>query len=161
MKTFFFALYLILGKKSEKKNFAQVWCPIKEIWKPGIDLRTPWKNFSPRPWLYCILVYAHYKDYSYNVNGAKCPFQRAPKEKLLVLSVKKGWEPLCKFLEKEVPDKPFPWKNIGGKGAITEENIQHFNRKIMMELLTFLLLFCSFSLLSISMPTKMTGGRLC
>ena len=21
------------------------------LWEPGIDLRTPWKNFSLRPWL--------------------------------------------------------------------------------------------------------------
>jgi Sulfotransferase domain len=31
-----------------------------------------------------------------------------PKENLLVFNVKQGWEPLCKFLGKEVPQKPFP-----------------------------------------------------
>ena len=88
-----------------------------------------------------ILVCAHYTHYSNNVKGVECVFQGAPQEKLLVFSVKEGWEPLCKFLEKQIPDKPFPWKNIGGKGQITKENIQHFNRKIMMELLTFLVAF--------------------
>lgn len=31
-----------------------------------------------------------------------------PAERLLVYSVKEGWEPLCTFLGKEVPDVEFP-----------------------------------------------------
>eukprot|EP00357_Protocruzia_adherens_P018894 CAMPEP_0115021984 /NCGR_PEP_ID=MMETSP0216-20121206/31239_1 /TAXON_ID=223996 /ORGANISM="Protocruzia adherens, Strain Boccale" /LENGTH=223 /DNA_ID=CAMNT_0002394499 /DNA_START=50 /DNA_END=718 /DNA_ORIENTATION=+ len=31
-----------------------------------------------------------------------------PEDKLLVFSVKEGWEPLCKFLEVPVPEKPYP-----------------------------------------------------
>ena len=34
-----------------------------------------------------------------------------PKEKLLVFSVKEGWEPLCKFLNVPVPEEPFPKTN--------------------------------------------------
>ena len=34
-----------------------------------------------------------------------------PKDKLLVFDVKQGWEPLCKFLGKPVPDTPFPHVN--------------------------------------------------
>lgn len=34
-----------------------------------------------------------------------------PPEKLLVFEVKQGWEPLCKFLGKPVPDQPFPHVN--------------------------------------------------
>eukprot|EP01098_Paradermamoeba_levis_P005532 TRINITY_DN2329_c0_g1_i1.p1 TRINITY_DN2329_c0_g1~~TRINITY_DN2329_c0_g1_i1.p1 ORF type:complete len:182 (-),score=49.85 TRINITY_DN2329_c0_g1_i1:152-697(-) len=34
-----------------------------------------------------------------------------PKDKLLVFEVKEGWEPLCKFLGKEIPKKPFPRVN--------------------------------------------------
>jgi len=34
-----------------------------------------------------------------------------PAEQLLVFSVEQGWEPLCKFLEVPVPDKPFPKTN--------------------------------------------------
>ncbi|CAK8680232.1 unnamed protein product [Clavelina lepadiformis] len=41
--------------------------------------------------------------------------QNAPKDKLLVYNLKEGWEPLCKFLDKPVPDKQFPYANIGGK----------------------------------------------
>ena len=34
-----------------------------------------------------------------------------PKDRLLVFSVKEGWEPLCKFLDVPVPDEPFPRVN--------------------------------------------------
>jgi hypothetical protein len=38
--------------------------------------------------------------------------QQVPAEKLLVYNVKEGWEPLCAFLEVEVPaEKPFPHDN--------------------------------------------------
>ena len=29
--------------------------------------------------------------------------------------MKEGWEPLCKFLEKEIPDVPFPHENVRGE----------------------------------------------
>jgi len=34
-----------------------------------------------------------------------------PADRLLVFDVKQGWEPLCKFLNVPVPDKPFPHLN--------------------------------------------------
>lgn len=34
-----------------------------------------------------------------------------PAGRLLVFSVKEGWEPLCEFLDVPVPDKPFPHAN--------------------------------------------------
>ena len=36
-----------------------------------------------------------------------------PSERLLVFDVKQGWQPLCAFLGKEVPDAPFPRSNTG------------------------------------------------
>lgn len=39
-----------------------------------------------------------------------------PRERLLEWSVQDGWEPLCEFLEKEVPDEPFPHVNTKDKG---------------------------------------------
>jgi hypothetical protein len=36
-----------------------------------------------------------------------------PPERLLVYSVTEGWEPLCRFLDKPVPDQPFPHANAG------------------------------------------------
>ncbi|KAH8657879.1 P-loop containing nucleoside triphosphate hydrolase protein [Xylariales sp. PMI_506] len=34
-----------------------------------------------------------------------------PKDQLLVMDPKEGWEPLCKFLGKPIPDEPFPRAN--------------------------------------------------
>ncbi|MBK9731260.1 MAG: sulfotransferase family protein [Chitinophagaceae bacterium] len=34
-----------------------------------------------------------------------------PKEKILVFDARQGWEPLCRFLNVPVPDKPFPHSN--------------------------------------------------
>ena len=36
-----------------------------------------------------------------------------PSERLLVHEAKEGWEPLCKFLNKEIPNKPYPRRNKG------------------------------------------------
>ena len=37
--------------------------------------------------------------------------EKCPEDKLLVFDVKEGWEPLCKFLNKPIPDVPFPNTN--------------------------------------------------
>ncbi|MCK2219080.1 sulfotransferase family protein [Actinomadura sp. ATCC 31491] len=34
-----------------------------------------------------------------------------PPDRLLVFDVREGWEPLCRFLEADVPDEPFPHLN--------------------------------------------------
>ena len=48
--------------------------------------------------------------------------QLVPKEQLLVVKVGEGWENLCRFLDKPVPDYPFPRENVGGaKGNIIEK----------------------------------------
>lgn len=39
-----------------------------------------------------------------------------PKERLLEWSVEHGWEPLCQFLDKDIPDQPFPNVNSGAVG---------------------------------------------
>lgn len=36
-----------------------------------------------------------------------------PPERLLEYKLGSGWEPLCKFLDKPIPDVPFPWLNEG------------------------------------------------
>ena len=33
-------------------------------------------------------------------------------ERLLVMQISEGWEPLCRFLDRPVPDEPFPKSNI-------------------------------------------------
>ncbi len=45
-----------------------------------------------------------------------------PKDKLLVFSVKEGWEPLCEFLNVEAPDVPFP--HLNKRAESTAERFQ-------------------------------------
>ena len=43
---------------------------------------------------------------------------------LLVYNAGEGWERLCEFLGKEVPDKEFPYENKGGtKGSIPDQYV--------------------------------------
>jgi hypothetical protein len=41
----------------------------------------------------------------------KWVIDHVPKEKLLVMKIQEGWEPLCKFLGKPIPEEPFPKGN--------------------------------------------------
>lgn len=40
-----------------------------------------------------------------------------PPDRLLEWSIEDGWEPLCKFLGKEIPNEPFPHANATGLGG--------------------------------------------
>jgi len=40
--------------------------------------------------------------------------QKVPADRLLIWNVKDGWEPLCKFLEKPIPNIPVPLENATG-----------------------------------------------
>ena len=46
-----------------------------------------------------------------------------PKDRLLVYRVSQGWEPICKFLNADFPDIPFPYKN-------KTKNMGHMSRFI-------------------------------
>ena len=68
-------------------------------------------------------LYCHYAEYAkfpehgmdrYLEHNERIK-QAVPKDRLLVFNVKQGWEPLCSFLEKPVPQVPFP------RGNSTEE----------------------------------------
>jgi len=45
----------------------------------------------------------------------------APRDRLLVMNVKEGWEPVCKLLGQPIPNCGFPFRNKGGKNGQTEE----------------------------------------
>jgi len=49
-----------------------------------------------------------------------------PADRLLFYDVREGWEPLCKFLGKEVPDMPFPRINDG-------EAIERMGKEMIMK----------------------------
>ena len=46
-----------------------------------------------------------------------------PKDRLLIYEVKDGWEPICEFLDKPIPNIPFPYKN-------KTKNMGHMSRFI-------------------------------
>ncbi|XP_077968547.1 uncharacterized protein LOC144422694 [Styela clava] len=46
-----------------------------------------------------------------------------PKGKLLIYNVKEGWEPLCQFLNREIPDQTFPKVNV--KGDLTRKMVKN------------------------------------
>jgi hypothetical protein len=53
---------------------------------------------------------------------------RLPADRLLVYEVAQGWEPLCEFLGKPVPDEPFPRRNRREEfESLLRENTQHFS----------------------------------
>ena len=49
--------------------------------------------------------------------------QYIPDENILVYQVKDGWGPLCKFLDKPIPNEPFPYLN-------KTKNMGHMSRFI-------------------------------
>ena len=48
------------------------------------------------------------KFYTNWVNYVK---ETVPPSRLLIFEPKQGWEPLCKFLNKPIPEEPFPHVN--------------------------------------------------
>src|SRR5438552_18713338 len=46
-----------------------------------------------------------------------------PPERLLVMNVKEGWAPLCKFLDMPIPAEPFPRANDGDAANKAAEEI--------------------------------------
>ncbi|CAK8677519.1 unnamed protein product [Clavelina lepadiformis] len=79
--------------------------------------------------------------------------QNCPPDKLLVYDVRQGWVPLCEFLGKEIPDKPFPHENAAGN-IVDNLMAKHpalirmqREMKVTVALLAFGLLFGSYKLL--------------
>lgn len=51
--------------------------------------------------------------------------EMVPQENLLIYKMGEGWEPICEFLGKPVPDVEFPWSNEAAalKSMIAEKNV--------------------------------------
>ncbi|XP_076812913.1 uncharacterized protein LOC143459582 [Clavelina lepadiformis] len=73
---------------------------------------------------------------SYRQHTQYC-LQNAPKDKLLVYNVETGWEPLCNFLGKDIPDKSFPQSDF-----MHDPNLSHPSLEIslwaLVDFITFL-----------------------
>lgn len=61
--------------------------------------------------------------YSLKLHSVASYYQLVPADQLLVFQVGEGWERLCQFLEKEVPDIPFPMENVGGNKGTHSSNL--------------------------------------
>jgi len=60
-----------------------------------------------------------------------------PKEKLLIMHIEDGWEPLCKFLGVTIPSEPFPHVNDTAEFQQRQEKLAIFGTIIAV---TFLVL---------------------
>ena len=82
----------------------------------------------------CLLI----KNTRYEAHNAKVK-ATIPPENLLVWNLKDGWEPLCKFLGKPVPDKPIPRENQTGDLAWGEEYL--YEDDMMVKAFGWLLMY--------------------
>jgi hypothetical protein len=71
-----------------------------------------------------------YQDHRDNAHKYLSP------DRLLEFNVKQGWEPLCQFLDKEIPDEPFPHVN---DAAYYNANIYGTIREQQQRLLWFVI----------------------
>eukprot|EP00897_Mesotaenium_endlicherianum_P004498 jgi/Mesen1/4076/ME000213S03100 len=79
-----------------------------------------------------------------------CVKHDAPPGRLLVFNVKDGWEPLCAFLQKEVPQKPFPHANAGEESFLSKigaADAKHSGANVFLLALVIALAAIAFSIL--------------
>jgi len=63
--------------------------------------------------------------YQYEMHNAAVRYT-VPAEQLLVFQTGEGWDRLCEFLDKPVPDIPFPRENVGGTAGNIVDQLQEF-----------------------------------
>ena len=49
-----------------------------------------------------------------------------PEDQLLIFKTGEGWQRLCQFLDKPVPDAPFPRENVAGQTGNVMDQLQEF-----------------------------------
>ena len=52
--------------------------------------------------------------------------QLVPEQQLLIFKTGEGWQRLCQFLDKPVPDAPFPRENVAGQTGNVMDQLQEF-----------------------------------
>ena len=71
-----------------------------------------------------------------------------PKERLLIYRIGDGWEPICNFLGKPIPDVPFPHKNRLASGVEDLKNNPHYIASLRRQILSWglrvFMLICKF-----------------
>ncbi|XP_078494133.1 uncharacterized protein LOC144749616 [Ciona intestinalis] len=114
-----------------------------EILSCGSSKMLPWQKWDTSPTVMKNL----YRQHNFYVT------QKVPADQLLVFDLKDGWAPLCKFLCKEIPDKPFPFNNKSA--SLFSDAVSHHPvmRKMVKETifivgtLTVLGIYCGYKIL--------------
>ena len=70
---------------------------------------------SPKPWTDRRALAAHMSKHGNHIRSV------VPPENLLEFHPSDGWDVLCKFLSKDIPNEPFPYIN---EGSFTVKTIQ-------------------------------------
>lgn len=107
---------------------ATLWGRLQRLFKP----LTPVDQMCRRLHKYCMhgFMYKRGKQFYEEYNAV---IQRiVPQENLLVFNVKQGWEPLCKFLGKEIPPWEFPRGNDTETFLANMAPIHSYNHWIVM-----------------------------
>ena len=73
-----------------------------------------------------------------------------PNDRLLVYQVKEGWEPICNFLNKPIPNIPFPYKN-------KTKNMGHMSRFINAMFIVIILLIIGIIISSVFFGVQYFG----
>ena len=73
-----------------------------------------------------------------------------PNDRLLVYQVKEGWGPLCNFLNKPIPNIPFPYKN-------KTKNMGHMSRFINVMFVVIILLIIGIIISSVFFGVQYFG----
>ncbi len=70
--------------------------------------------------------------YQYEMHNAAVK-QLVPDNQLLVFKVGESWDRLCGFLDKPIPDKPFPRENMAGQAGNIVDQMQEFKTQKRIE----------------------------
>ena len=92
----------------------------RKIWKTALRslqfvFGTPNYNVNESKFL----LKKKYREYNERVKAV------VPPDQLMIYNVKQGWEPICKFLGKDIPSCQFPHSNAGGSTVKEMASIQN------------------------------------
>ncbi|SCO75814.1 uncharacterized protein FRV6_00026 [Fusarium oxysporum] len=138
---------VILVVRDFDKWYASYETVFEQLWSFGADLAINYAEpligfetgVASRK---AILGFFEAKNVQEARNNARVVYERhyrqlrevVPPEKLLVYRMGEGWEPMCGFLDKPVPDVEFPWINEAAalKAKISKKIKSHIARAVIV-----------------------------
>ena len=103
--------YLRILKPGHQLRFIRFLPPLNRFWPYGLKLNELiFGKLDDNPEQFKEQVIASFRQHNQRVRDA------VPAERMLEYRVEEGWEPLCAFLEREVPAVAFPHRNAGVAG---------------------------------------------